>query len=203
MKVSHVWTTPDAEKIIAYCARVSSPHQDNPEYEKLLRYCMNHGHWSIFEMADMTVEIITTRAIAPQILRHRAFNFQEFSLRFAAAQSYEAYEARRQDVKNRQNSFDDLDDETKQWFKEAQDDVWNYSYERYEMALEKGIAKESARSILPLNTVTRLYMKGNIRNWIHYLRVRTGPDTQQEHRDIALAIADIFREELPVIGALL
>jgi thymidylate synthase (FAD) len=188
------------EGLIAYCARVSSPNQENPNYVGLLKYCIREKHWSIFEMVDMTVEITTTREIAPQLLRHKSCAFQEFSLRYAPAMGYEAYDARRQDDKNRQNSLDDLDTATKEWFLDAQDDVWNYSYDRYQTAIAKGIAKESARSILPLNTVTRLYMKGSVRSWIHYLEVRCHPSTQKEHRDIAEAIKAIFCEQFPTIA---
>ena len=188
------------EGLIAYCARVSSPNQENPNYAQLLNFCIINKHWSIFEMVDMTVEIITTREIAPQVLRHKSFSFQEFSLRYATAMGYEAYDARRQDDKNRQNSLDDLDSETKEWFLDAQDDVWDYSYDRYQTAISKGIAKECARSVLPLNTVTRLYMKGSVRSWIHYLDVRCHPSTQKEHRDIALAIKEIFIAQFPTVA---
>lgn len=188
------------EGLIAYCARVSSPNQENPNYAKLLQFCIREGHWSVFEMVDMTLEITTTRAIAPQILRHRSFSFQEFSQRYAKASAFETYEARRQDHKNRQNSFDDFDEETKQWFKDAQREVWEHSYKRYEEAIEKGIAKESARTLLPLNTVTRMYMKGSVRSWIHYFQVRCDPATQKEHRDIALAARDIFIAQFPTVA---
>lgn len=188
------------EGLIAYCARVSSPHQDNPDYVKLLRFCARQGHWSVFEMVDMTLEITTTRAIAPQILRHRSFSFQEFSQRYAKVASYELYEARRQDAKNRQNSIDDLDEETKQWFRDVQKEIWEHSFKRYEEALAKGVAKESARVILPLNATTRLYMKGSVRSWIHYLQTRCDPATQKEHRDIALAAREIFISKFPVIA---
>ncbi len=188
------------EGLIAYCARVSSPNQENPDYAKLLRFCIREGHWSIFEMVDMTVEITTTRAIAPQILRHRSFCFQEFSQRYAKALNVEFYEARRQDVKNRQNSLDDIDEATKAWFKSAQEEVATLAFKRYEEALEKGIAKESARSLLPLNTETKLYMKGSVRSWIHYLQVRCDAATQKEHRDIANAIREIFIREFPTVA---
>lgn len=188
------------EGLIAYCARVSSQNQENPNYAKLLQFCIHQGHWSIFEMVDMTLEITTTRAIASQILRHRSFSFQEFSQRYAKVSTFEIYEARRQDDKNRQNSFDDFDEATKQWFRDAQREVWEYSYKRYEEALEKGIAKESARMLLPLNTVTRMYMKGSVRSWIHYFQVRCDSATQKEHRDIALAARDIFIEHFPTIA---
>lgn len=203
MQVKHVWTTPDAEKIIAYCARVSSPNQENPEYEKLLKYCMDHGHWSIFEMADMCVEITTSRAIAAQILRHKSFSFQEFSQRYQVVQGFETIEARRQDTKNRQNSFDDLDERDKAWFLAAQAKVINEANNVYRDALDRGIAKECARMVLPLLTQTRMYMKGDARSWIHYLQVRTSPETQKEHRDVANAVKPIFCEHFPIIGALI
>ncbi len=188
------------EGLIAYCARVSSPNQENPDYAKLLRFCIREKHWSIFEMVDMTVEITTTRAIAPQILRHRSFSFQEFSQRYAKAVGYETYQARRQDAKNRQNSLEDVDEETKAWFKSAQEEVAALAFKRYEEALEKGIAKECARVLLPLSTETRLYMKGSVRSWIHYLQVRCDPATQKEHRDIANAIREIFIEQFPTVA---
>lgn len=191
-------TTP--EGLIAYCARVSSPHQENPDYEKLLRYCVKHKHWSIFEQVDMTVEITTSRMISAQILRHRSFSFQEFSQRYSEVMEYEPCEARRQDTKNRQNSIDDLTEDVQKSFLFFQDSVWNFAYERYQAAIADGIAKECARSLLPLNTQTRLYMKGSVRSWIHYLQVRCGPETQQEHRDIAEAIKSIFCDNFPVVA---
>lgn len=192
-----------AEGLIAYCARVSSPHQENLDYGRLLVYCIEHRHWSIFEMADMTVEIITSRAIAPQILRHRSFQFQEFSQRYAKAQAVEKYRPRRQDSKNRQNSLDDLDEKTLAWFEGAQEDIASLSIKKYNEALEKGIAKECARVLLPLGTQTKLYMKGSVRSWIHYLEVRTDTSTQKEHRDIAERIKNIFCNEFPVTAGAL
>ncbi len=186
------------EGLIAYCARVSSPHQETPDYAKLLAYCIAHKHWSVFEMVDMTVEIVTSRAISPQILRHRSFCFQEFSQRYAKAQAIERYQPRRQDAKNRQNSLEDLDAETVSWFDREQEKIGTLAMESYEQALEKGIAKECARVLLPLGTQTRLYMKGSVRSWIHYLEVRTDPGTQKEHRDIAAEVMKIFIEQFPV-----
>jgi thymidylate synthase (FAD) len=191
------------EGLIAYCARVSSPHQETLDYQKLLAYCIEHKHWSIFEMVDMSVEIITSRAISPQILRHKSFQFQEFSQRYAKAQEIERYQPRRQDSKNRQNSLDDLDDATKLWFAEAQERMASRALEQYNLALEKGIAKECARVLLPLGTQTKLYMKGSVRSWIHYLEVRTDKSTQQEHREIALEIKKIFITQFPVTAAAL
>jgi len=189
------------EGLIAYCARVSSPHQETPDYGKLLSYCITHKHWSVFEMVDMTVEIVTSRAISPQILRHRSFCFQEFSQRYAKVQAIEKYQPRRQDVKNRQNSLEDLDAATVAWFDEAQDSVARLAMEKYEEALEKGIAKECARTLLPLGTQTKLYMKGSVRSWLHYLEVRTDPSTQKEHRDIAEAVLKLFIEQFPVTSS--
>ncbi len=198
---NHPITT--AEGLMAYCARVSSPHQENLDYRKLLAYCIANKHWSIFEMADMTVEIITSRAIAPQILRHRSFQFQEFSQRYAKAQAVEKYLPRRQDSKNRQNSLDDLDDRTVAWFDEAQNEIARLSMDRYNDAIEKGIAKECARVLLPLGTRTKLYMKGSVRSWIHYLEVRTDSSTQKEHRDIAEEIKSIFCKQFPATAGAL
>ena len=188
------------EGLIAYCARVSSTNQENPDYVGLLKFCIREKHWSVFQMVDMCVEITTTRAIAPQILRHRSFCFQERSLRYITGMDYEAYDARRQDNKNRQNSLDDLSDEDKEWFLDAQEEVWDTSNSRYQEALSRGIAKECARSLLPLNTVTRLYMKGSVRSWIHYLQVRCDAATQKEHRDIAMAIKGVFIEKFPTVA---
>jgi thymidylate synthase (FAD) len=191
------------EGLIAYCARVSSPHQETPDYAKLLAYCIAHKHWSIFEMVDMTVEIVTSRAISPQILRHKSFQFQEFSQRYAKAQEIERYQPRRQDSKNRQNSLNDLDEETIQWFDEAQERIARLTLEAYNKALEKGIAKECARVLLPMATQTKLYMKGSVRSWIHYLEVRTDKSTQQEHQEIALEIKKIFLAQFPVTSTAL
>ena len=192
--------TPKAEKLIAYCARVSSNNQDNLKIEKLLEYCIDHGHWSIFETPYITVEINTSRAISAQILRHRSFTFQEFSQRYAAVADFETYPARRQDSKNRQNSIDDMKLEDKHWFNIAQDRVQTLSSFLYYEALDKGIAKEQARFLLPMSSKTKLYMTGNVRSWIHYLNLRCHVDTQKEHRDIALAIREILKKELPIIS---
>jgi thymidylate synthase (FAD) len=190
------------EGLMTYAARVSSPKQDNPKYARLLKYCMNHGHWSVFEMADATFEIETSRAIAAQILRHRSFSFQEFSQRYAAVDSsgIKIYAARRQDNKNRQNSIDDLSDDVKEEWEQRQLENWKQSFEHYKWALDNGVAKECARFVLPLSTATRLYMKGSIRSWIHYLDLRCANGTQQEHADIAIAIRDEFKKSFPVIA---
>ena len=192
--------TPEAEKLVAYCARVSSPNQDNPDIEKLLDYCIYHGHWSVFETPSITIEINTSRAISAQILRHRSFTFQEFSQRYAEVVDFKTYEPRRQDKKNRQNSVDDMSGEVRAWFSCAQDRVHSVCSVLYNKALEKGIAKEQARFLLPLSSKTKIYMTGNIRSWIHYLDLRCRVDTQKEHRDIALAIREILKKELPIIS---
>lgn len=192
--------TPSAEATIAYCARVSSPNQENPEYAKLLAYCIQHKHYSIFEQAFMTVEIETSRMISAQILRHRSFTFQEFSQRYAEVQDFKSYEARRQDKKNRQNSIDDLAPEVKAEWLRRQEENFERSMQHYTWALSQGIAKECARAVLPMQTSTKLYMTGSIRSWIHYLELRTDVDTQLEHREIALAIRQIFINELPIVS---
>ena len=199
MKVRPISTTPDAEKIIGYCARVSNPkNQDNPNVSKLLAYCIKYGHWSIFEMANMVIEINTTRGIAAQILRHRSFSFQEFSQRYAEALGFEQVNPRRQDKKNRQNSLDDLSDSTKQWFNSAVSSIQDKSESLYKEALNRGIAKECARFLLPLNTKTKMYMNGTVRSWIHYIKLRTDPSTQKEHRDIAEEIKNVFSAQFPI-----
>lgn len=189
------------EELIVYVARVSSPsNQDNLETApKLIKYLVKHAHWSPFELVDLTFEISTSRAIAAQILRHRSFNFQEYSLRYAAATDAIVHDARRQDLKNRQNSIDDLSSETKEWFINTQKELNNEAIKNYNKAIELGIAKESARFLLPLSTKTRMYMKGSVRSWIHYFQVRCDVATQKEHRDIANAIRDIFYIHFPNI----
>jgi thymidylate synthase (FAD) len=192
------------EGLIAYCARVSSPKQDeNADIDKLIGYCIRNGHWSIFEMVDMTLEIVTSRAISAQIIRHKSFSYQEFSTRYAEVMGYEPCEARRQDEKNRQNSIDDLSEDEKDWFLDAQHEIWLRGYDRYKEALARGIAKECARMVLPLNTQTRLYMKGSVRSWIHYLQVRIHPSTQLEHRQVAIAAMPIFNNNFPIVSAAL
>lgn len=190
------------DELIGYIARVSNPsNQENLNtVPKLIAYCAKNKHWSIFEQADMTVEIKTSRAIAQQILRHRSFVFQEFSQRYSEAQNFEIYEARRQDTNNRQNSINDLSNEIVTWFDKAQSDIIVKANELYSEALKKGIAKESARFLLPLSTTTTLYMKGNLRNWVHYLEVRTDKSTQLEHREIAEEIKKIFIATFPIIS---
>ena len=204
-----VWITPDAEEVIAYCARVSSPKSDEEKKENaegLLRYCIRNSHWSIFEMASMCVEINTSRSIARQILRHRSFSFQEFSQRYAVMDMDPIYSTpRRQDTKNRQNSIDDLDDETLQWFIDAQTDLMDLALQYYDIAIsDHDIAKECARALLPEGlTPSRMYMTGTIRSWLHYLDLRTGHGTQLEHVEVANAIKHIFTGQLPTIGGLI
>lgn len=201
MEVKLVSINPNAEHMISYCARVSNPkNQDNLDYEKLLNYCIKNQHWSIFEMANMCVEITTSRAISAQILRHKSFSFQEFSQRYSEATTFETYLPRRQDIKNRQNSTDDLDEGAKYWFEKAQEEVQELALENYNQALKMGIAKECARMLLPLSTQTRLYMNGNIRSWITYITLRTDKSTQLEHREIAEQCKRIFKEQLPIVS---
>jgi len=195
-----IWITPDAEKIIAYCARVSSSNQDNPDIKGLLKYCAKHGHWSVFEMANMCIEINTTRAISAQILRHRSFSFQEFSQRYASVeQDLEIPQLRRQDLKNRQNSINDLDKEMVENIQGEIIEHFKKTKDLYRKILNLGVAKECARSILPMNSPTRMYINGSVRSWIHYLQVRTHESTQLEHRIVALQIKEIFKKELPII----
>jgi thymidylate synthase (FAD) len=191
-----------SEEMMAYVARVSNPsNQMNTETSsKLLKYCIKNSHWSVFEHVNMTVEITTSRAIAAQILRHRSFVFQEFSQRYAEATNFEIYPARRQDTKNRQNSIDDLDEDTKEWFAMAQQLITEDARATYDEALRRGVAKEQARFLLPLSTETTLYMTGNVRNWIHYIELRSENGTQKEHADIAAAIKKIFKEQFPAIS---
>ena len=200
MNVKLISVTPDAEKTLLYCARVSNPKNQNSENTKLIDYCIKHQHWSVFEMADMIIEIETSRAIAAQILRHRSFTFQEFSQRYAEAQGFETYEARRQDVKNRQNSIDDMSEKDKTWFRNVQEATQEFCELNYKEALNRGIAKECARFLLPLSTTTKLYMKGNLRSWITYLDLRCGNGTQIEHQEVAKAIKSLFIEQFPVIS---
>lgn len=198
--------TPDAERVMAYCARVSNPNnQLNDSYVKLLAYCIKHKHWSVFEHANLTMQIKTSRGISPQILRHRSFTFQEFSQRYAAVDQsgLVTYAARRQDNKNRQNSIDDLSDDIKAEWEKRQQDNWKQSFEHYTWAIDNGIAKECARFILPLGCATTLYMSGSVRSWIHYIELRSANGTQLEHMEIALACKDIFKKELPGVAAAL
>ncbi len=205
MQVKLITITPDAEKHISYCARVSNPNgQDRTEYSKLLKYCIDHGHWSIFEMANMVLEIETTRGIAAQILRHRSFSFQEFSQRYADAsylgKTIDIPELRTQDPDNRQNSIDNLNDVKEAIYNQNMRELFAKSKALYDMMIRDGVAKECARFILPLATPTRMYMNGTIRSWIHYINLRTANGTQKEHMDVANMCKDIFIEQLPVIS---
>ena len=202
MGVKLIHCTPDAERLIVKMARVSAPENaDNMETgPRLLRYLIKHRHWSPFEMASMCVQIETERDIAAQILRHRSFGFQEFSTRYAKTALAEIPALRRQDTKNRQNSFDDLDPElTEKLMTKIAGGLVN-TYRTYDQLLEAGVAKECARRILPLCTPTTLYMHGTLRSWLHYIDVRTDPSTQLEHRVIAEGCRDIFSREFPVIA---
>ena len=201
---SLVSITPDAEKQIVYMARVSNPsNQDNMgTAPRLIKYLIKHKHWSPFEMASMQVEINTTRAIAAQVLRHRSFSFQEFSQRYSSAGDLPSIglpHLRSQDLKNKQASHDDLDPEMVDLMEKQIQQIYHSTFDYYEYLLSKGVAKECARSILPLGTPTRLYMSGSIRSWIHYIQIRAGVETQLEHRLIADAIKDIFEEQLPSV----
>ena len=192
--------TPDAQELIAYCARVSNPaNQNNTETApRLLRYLIKHRHWSPFEMANMVVEIKTTRAIAAQILRHRSFSFQEFSQRYAAVQSVpQPPLLRRQDAKNRQNSIDDIPLAEQYAWGDQISEHYASSYALYDSLLQSGVAKECAREVLPLGSETTLYMNGTIRSWLHYVDLRGGPETQLEHRTVAMSIKDVIEKEMP------
>ncbi len=198
-----IWITPDAEALVGKIARVSNPeNEDNPSVDKLLKYLIKHKHWSPFEMASMCVEIHTTRAISPQILRHRSFSFQEFSQRYAIPTDSFATvfpELRRQDKKNRQNSTDDLPSETLEYYQDKIEEHFREGITLYESLLHSDVAKECARSVLPINTVTRLYMSGTIRSWLHYVALRGDNGTQKEHMKIAKSVGDILAEQLPTI----
>jgi len=197
-----VSVTPDAENHIAYCARVSNPtNQGNDNYAGLLKYCIKHQHWSIFEQAFMTIEIETSRGIAAQVLRHRSFTFQEFSQRYADSTflgNIQLPELRRQDTKNRQNSIDDLDPELVDKLEKQMNTLFSSSYNLYQQMLECGVAKECARFVLPLATPTRLYMTGSLRSWITYIALREKNGTQKEHMDIAKSCKKIFCKEFPI-----
>ena len=205
MNVKLISVTPDAEKLMSYCARVSNPNnQNNENYAKLLKYCIDHQHWSIFEHGFMTVEINTTRGLAAQILRHRSFMFQEFSQRYAEttllAEEIPVFQLRRQDTKNRQNSIDDISDETRvKWTVQIREHFAK-AQALYDSMIKDGVAKECARFILPLATPTRLYMSGSVRSWVHYINLRSGHGTQKEHMIIAEECKTIFIEQFPTIG---
>jgi len=205
MSVKLVSVTPDAEQTMAYVARVSNPNnQENPNYAKLLGYCIKHNHWSVFEQSFMTLEIETNRGIAAQILRHRSFTYQEFSQRYASSlllgERIPLPELRRQDDKNRQNSIDDLDPKIVENLNKQMETLFDSSMALYEQMLSHGVAKECARFVLPLATPTRLYMSGSCRSWIHYINLRSANGTQKEHMDIALECKKIFTEVFPSVS---
>ena len=205
MNVKLVSVTPDAEKTMGYVARVSNPkNQDNPKVAGLLGYCIKHGHWSVFEQAHMTLEINTTRGLAAQILRHRSFTYQEFSQRYADSSllgdTIPLPELRKQDLKNRQNSTDDMDDRKVKWYNYRMQKHFKEGMKLYQNMLRDGVAKECARFVLPLATPTRLFMTGSVRSWIHYIELRSGHGTQKEHMDIANACKDVFRTQFPIVS---
>jgi thymidylate synthase (FAD) len=202
-QVKLVTVTPDAEKTMGFVARVSNPNnQENPKVAGLLKYCIKHQHWSVFEQAHMTLEIETTRGLAAQILRHRSFTYQEFSQRYAdsslLSETIPMIELRSQDLKNRQNSIDDVDEFKKQRFEILIQQHFERSMKLYQQMLREGIAKECARFVLPLAVPTKIYMTGSVRSWIHYITLRSANGTQKEHMDIALACRDIFVEQFPI-----
>ena len=202
MSVKLISVTPDAEKMMAYVARVSNPNnQENPNYAKLLGYCIKHNHWSVFEQAFMTLELETTRGVAAQVLRHRSFTYQEFSQRYAdssmLADQVPMFDLRRQDTKNRQNSIDDIDPFVKQEFEIKIRRHFDEAMVLYQSMLDSGIAKECARFVLPLATPTRIYMSGSCRSWIHYINLRTANGTQKEHMDLAEGCKKVFIEQFP------
>ena len=204
-KINLISVTPDAEKTIGYVARVSNPaNQENPKVSGLLKYCIKHQHWSIFEQAFMTLEINTTRGIAAQTLRHRSFTYQEFSQRYAdsslLAEEIPLPELRRQDTKNRQNSIDDIDPFVRQEFEIKMKQHFDAGMKLYQEMLNAEIAKECARFVLPLAVPTKIYMSGSIRSWLHYIELRSANGTQKEHMDIALGAKKIFCEQFPIIS---
>ena len=206
MTVKLVTVTPDAEKTIGYVARVSNPNnQENPKVSGLLKYCIKHQHWSIFEQAFMTLELNTTRAIAAQVLRHRSFTFQEFSQRYADSSALvegkiPLPELRRQDTTNRQKSIDDLDPFVCQKYEIWMQHNFAETLKVYQEMLNDGVAKECARMILPMACPTRIYMSGSVRSWMHYIDLRTGHGTQKEHMELAEDCKKIFVEQFPVIA---
>lgn len=200
-EVKLVWATPDAESLIAYMARVSNPgNQDSPEYARLIKYLIKHQHWSPFEMVNVCMEINTTRDIARQILRHRSFSFQEFSQRYAESTDFVLSETRLQDLKNRQASLETADEVLMAHWYAAQREVLEKAQEAYKAALSVGLAKEVARKILPEGmTMSKMYMNGTLRSWIHYVQLRTGPETQKEHRQVAQQCKEILNTICPVV----
>ena len=200
-----VSVTPDAEQHMAYVARVSNPkNQDNDKFAGLLKYCIQHGHWSVFEQAFMTVEINTTRGLAAQILRHRSFTFQEFSQRYADTNLLDSVipvpDLRSQDLKNRQNSNDDIPQEKKEEYQALIARHFSEAMDLYNALLQEGVAKECARFVLPLATPTRIYMTGSVRSWVHYIDLRSAHGTQKEHMDVVAEIRKIFAEQFPTVA---
>ena len=200
-----VSVTPDAEKLMAYVARVSNPNnQGNDKFAGLLKYCIEHGHWSVFEQSFMTVEINTTRGLAAQILRHRSFTFQEFSQRYADTNLLDSMipvpDLRSQDIKNRQNSNDDIPEDKKEEYQALIARHFSEAMDLYNALLQEGVAKECARFVLPLATPTRIYMTGSCRSWIHYINLRSAHGTQKEHMDVAEGVRKIFSEQFPVVA---
>ena len=207
-QVKLVSVTPDAEKTMAYIARVSNPkNQDNEKFAGLLKYCIQHGHWSVFEQAFMTLEINTTRGLAAQILRHRSFTYQEFSQRYADVsfirEDIPLPELRSQDEKNRQNSIDDVDPDIVEKYNTKMKDHFDKSIDLYKMMLRDGIAKECARFVLPLATPTRIYMTGSCRSWIHYINLRSAHGTQKEHMDLVENVRKVFVAQYPTVATAL
>ena len=205
MTVRLISVTPDAEKTMGYVARVSNPNnQENPKVAGLLKYCVNHQHWSVFEQAFMTLEIETTRGLVYQCLRHRSFTYQEFSQRYAdsslLADEIPMIDLRRQDTKNRQNSIDDIDPFVKQEFEIKIKKHFEEGMKLYKEMLNSNIAKECSRFVLPLATPTRIYMSGSCRSWIHYIQLRSANGTQKEHMDIAEECKKIFVEQFPTVS---
>ena len=203
----HCQVMKSLQDLVAYCARVSNPsNQMNTETnEKLIRYLMKNEHWSPLEMVSICLEIETTRDIARQILRHRSFSFQEFSQRYAVADlGFNIREARLQDTKNRQNSLETEDEELELEWEQKQKKIQEMVENTYLWALQKGIAKEQARSVLPEGmTVSRMYMNGTLRSWVHYIKLRSGNGTQKEHREVALACSEIISSIYPLIQELI
>lgn len=197
MSVKLRWATPNIDNEIAYNARQSSNYQDNPEHMRLFNTCVRDGHWSVFEMANICVELETSRAISAQIIRHRSMTFQEFSQRYSNDIDFIKYGARAQDYKNRQNSIDNLSEENKKWFSDSLEDIQMQASFTYNECIERGIAKECARMLLPMSTRTRMAINGTVRSWIHYLTSRCHPSTQLEHRVLAMQIKDVFKELAP------
>ena len=204
-QIKLVSVTPDAEQHMAYVARVSNPNnQDNDKFAGLLKYCIKHGHWSVFEQAFMTVEINTTRGLAAQILRHRSFTFQEFSQRYADTNlldsSIPVPDLRSQDLKNRQNSNDDISQEKKEEYQALIARHFSEAMDLYNALLQEGVAKECARFVLPLATPTRIYMTGSVRSWVHYIDLRSAHGTQKEHMDVVKRVRSIFSEQFPTVA---